>query len=472
MEHVPGKNITPPAEEEYNITRMTNTRTQDLTTGPILPLLIRFTIPLVVGNLLELTYNAVDSMIIGRFVGTNALAAVGTSNPLMTLILLFNNGICLGAGILISYEYGAKHLDTLKRQASSGFVAGAVFSILCALVFIVLAAPILRLLQVDDEILSDSVLYLRMVMIGMVFSYIYNYLASLLRAMGDSRSPLYFLAISASLNIVGDLFFVAVLDMGIFGAALSTILCEGISALLCWIYTQKKIPILRLGRQWLIVDRTQLKRILSFGIVSALQQSAVQIGKIATQAMVNRLSIASTAAFNATNRLDDYAIVPEQNMAHGTTSILAQNIGAKKNDRVVKTFRLSLLIQIIYGIAIGVLTWFTARPFVRLFSNDPEVIELGVSYIRTMSWFYTLPAVTNSLQGYFRGIGDLKITLVCSLVNIITRVIACAVLLEYLHMKFGALPIAYAIGWAAMLAVEIPWVHRFLHNSLNLFEEH
>lgn len=451
---------------------MAKTQTQDLTTGPILPLLIRFTLPLVLGNFLELTYNAVDSMIIGRFVGTRALAAVGTSNPLMTLILLFNNGICLGAGILISYEYGAKHLATLKRQASSGFIAGAIFSVLCAILFIVFAAPVFTLLQVDPQILNEAVLYLRMVMIGMVFSYIYNYLAALLRAMGDSRSPLYFLAISASLNIAGDLLFVAKLHMGIFGAALSTILCEGISALLCWIYTQKKIPLLRLGRQWLIVDRTQLKRILSFGIVSALQQSAVQIGKIATQAMVNRLSIASTAAFNATNRLDDYAIVPEQNMAHGTTSILAQNIGAKKNDRVTKTFRLSLLIQIIYGIAIGILTWFTAAPFVSLFSDDPEVIRLGSAYIRTMSWFYTLPAITNSLQGYFRGIGDLKITLVCSLVNIITRVIACAVLLEYLHMKFGALPIAYAIGWAAMLVVEIPWVRRFLHNSRNLFEEH
>ena len=200
--------------------------THDMTRGPILPQLIKFTVPLILGNLLQLTYNAVDSMVVGSFAGKEALAAVGTSNPLMTLILLFTNGICLGAGILVSFHFGAGDNRKLQRQVSTGMLAGIVFSVLAGLGAGLFARQIMQLMQVDEVILDSAAHYLRVIMCGLVFSFVYNYVASVLRAMGDSKSPLIFLSVSSVCNILGDLLFVAVLKMGVMGAAVSTVLCE------------------------------------------------------------------------------------------------------------------------------------------------------------------------------------------------------------------------------------------------------
>ncbi len=442
---------------------------KDMTKGPILSTLVTFTIPLILGNLLQLTYNAVDSIIVGQYAGSLALAAVGTSNPLMTLVLLFTNGICLGAGILTSYLYGAKKYDTLKRQASTGFVAGSVFSILCSILIILFSSPILRLLQVDHSILSMSTTYLRIIMIGLVFSYIYNYLASLLRAMGDSRSPLYFLGISAILNIIGDLFFVILLKMNVEGVAISTVISEALAALVCWIYVYKKIPILRLQKEWLIFDTTLFKKIISYGIVSALQQSAVQVGKLGIQAFVNTMGVATTAAFNAVNRFDDIAIVPEQNMAHATTSVMAQNFGAKKKERAMKAFYYGLILEVIYGIGIGFILYFCATPIMRLFTKDSEVIKEGISYLHLIAYMYILPGITNGIQGYFRGVGDLKITLISSLINIIGRVVSCYILVFHYHIGFIAVPYSYMIGWFVMILFEVPYLIWYIKTDKNHF---
>ncbi len=450
--------------EEY--TRMT----RDMTKGPVFSTLILFTIPLILGNLLQLTYNAIDSMIVGRYVGRDALAAVGTGNPLMTLILLFMNGICLGSGILVSYYYGAGKESALKRLVSTGMVTGILFALASSILLCLFASPVLRLLQVPEEILALSASYLRIILAGLVFSFLYNYLASILRAMGDSRTPLCFLAISAVLNIAGDLFFVIILDMGIHGAALSTVLCEAVSAILCWLYTVRKIEILRLGREWLTADAGLLKQILSYGIVSALQQSAVQAGKLMVQAMVNTLGVTTTAAFNITNRFDDYAIIPEQNMAHAMTSVMAQNVGAGEKERVSRTFRYGFYLEMTFGVVIGIMLYLFATPLMRLFTRDAEVIREGERYLHLMAFMYPLPAFTNWIQGYFRGIGDLKVTLISSLINIGGRVIACFILIYHFHMGFLALPWGYLTGWAAMILFEVPfWFYYRKHHGMDRF---
>ena len=207
--------------------------TKDMTTGPITPLLVNFTIPLVLGNLFQLTYNAVDSIIVGKFVGEDALAAVGTSNPLMTLAILFINGVCLGAGILVSLAFGAGNTELVERQVSTTAIAGSVFSLVFSLTCVILANPLLRLLQVPEEILPIAVNYLRIVFGGLLFTFFYNFLAATMRALGDSKSALYFLMISSVLNIGGDLFFVEVLNWGSEGCALSTVLSEALCRPLC-----------------------------------------------------------------------------------------------------------------------------------------------------------------------------------------------------------------------------------------------
>lgn len=434
--------------------------TNDMTHGKLFPILIRFTIPLVLGNLLQLTYNAVDSIIVGRYVGKEALAAVGTSNPLLTLIILFVQGICLGAGILVGTLFGAKDYKTLKREVSTGMVSGVVFSLALTAVSLAAAPFFLEILQVDAAIQHEAAGYLRIILCGLVFNFIYNFFASTLRAMGDSKSPLYFLAVSAGINIVGDLIFVVFFSMGTTGCAVSTVLSEALSCLLCWIYIRRKIPLLNLGKQWLVFDKKLFKEIIRYGFVSAMQQSTVQFGKITIQGIVNTMGVTATAAFTAINRIDDYAYIPEQNIGHAMTSVMAQNRGAGEVKRVRAAFRVGMLIELVYGAAMGIFLLLFANPVMKLFTRDVGTVIMGEQYLHLIALMYIVPAVTNGIQGYFRGMGDLKITLWSSLINMGARVSSCFLLVFACKMGITALPWSYLIGWTAMMLYEIPFLVR------------
>ena len=434
--------------------------TKDMTTGAITPLLVKFTIPLVLGNLFQLTYNAADSIIVGKFVGEDALAAVGTSNPLMTLAILFINGLCLGAGILVSTAYGAGDTQRVERQVSTTAIAGSVFSLVFSLTCVILANPLLRLLQVPEEILPIAVNYLRIVFGGLLFTFFYNFLAATMRALGDSKSALYFLMISSVLNIGGDLFFVEVLGWGSEGCALSTVLSEALCCVLCVVYIQLKVPVLQLGRRWLVFDGSLLRSTVQYGWTSAMQQATVQLGKIAVQAIVNTLGINAMAAFTAASRVDDFTYMPQQNIAHAMTTLMAQNHGAGKKERIREGFRCGLWIEMIYALFICVVCFVFARPLMKLFVTDEEVISLGVIYLHAIAAMYFLPAATNGIQGYFRGMGDLRVTLISSFINMGVRVAAAVPLVFSMKLGIVALPVAYLIGWLAMLAAETPLLFR------------
>lgn len=439
--------------------------TKDLTTGKIMPILVNFTVPLVLGNLFQLTYNAVDSIIVGHFVGKEALAAVGICNPVSTLMILFLNGLCMGASILMGIQYGAKDYETLHRQISTTLLSGAVFSFFLTLVCVIFAVPILLLLQVDPSIMDMTVQYLRIIFLGLMFTFLYNFFSSTLRALGDSASPLYFLIISAILNIFGDLFFVIVLKAGSNGCAISTVLSEALCCLFCIIYIQKKVPILRLGKKWLVFDARLLKKTIAYGWASAMQQATVQMGKIAIQALVNTMGVSVAAAFAVVNRIDDFAITPEQNIAHAMTALMAQNKGAGKNDRMREGFRCGMILELVYGAAVMLICLGFARPLMSLFVKDEEVIGHGVVYLHLIAVMYILPAVTNSLQGFFRGIGDLKVTLMSSFTNMTVRVIAAAPMVLLWNFGIEALPYSYLAGWIAMLLVETPLMLRIYRKK-------
>ena len=439
--------------------------TKDLTTGKIMPILVNFTVPLVLGNLFQLTYNAVDSIIVGHFVGKEALAAVGICNPVSTLMILFLNGLCMGASILMGIHYGAKDYETLHRQISTTLLSGAVFSFFLTLVCVIFAVPILLLLQVDPSIMDMTVQYLRIIFLGLMFTFLYNFFSSTLRALGDSASPLYFLIISAILNIFGDLFFVIVLKAGSNGCAISTVLSEALCCLFCIIYIQKKVPILRLGKKWLVFDARLLKKTIAYGWASAMQQATVQMGKIAIQALVNTMGVSVAAAFAVVNRIDDFAITPEQNIAHAMTALMAQNKGAGKNDRMREGFRCGMILELVYGAAVMLICLGFARPLMSLFVKDEEVIGHGVVYLHLIAGMYILPAITNSLQGFFRGIGDLKVTLMSSFTNMTVRVIAAAPMVLLWNFGIEALPYSYLAGWIAMLLVETPLMLRIYRKK-------
>ena len=437
---------------------------KDLTEGKITPQLVKFTIPLVLGNLFQLTYNAVDSIIVGRFVGKEALAAVGICNPILTLFILFLNGLCLGASILMGNQFGAKAYDKLHRQISTTMISGIIFSVILSVICIIFAHPILNIMRVDPSIMSMTINYLRIIFAGLIFTFMYNCFASTLRALGDSQSPLYFLITSAVINIIGDLFFVLFLDWGSEGCAIATVLSEALSCLLCIIYIQKKVPVLQLGKKWLVFDKSLLGKTISYGWASAMQQATVQLGKLGIQAIVNSMGVSIAAAFAVVNRIDDFAYTPEQNIGHAMTALMAQSKGAGKKDRLKEAFKSGLKIEFIYGVIIFLVCFLLANPLMRLFTNDPDVIRHGVTYLRLISVMYLLPAATNGIQGYFRGIGDLKITLISSFVNMGVRVVVAAILVFLFSLQIEALPYSYLAGWIGMLVAELPLLIRSYKN--------
>lgn len=439
--------------------------TRNLTEGKITPILISFTIPLVLGNILQMTYNAVDSMIVGRFVGKEALAAVGVCNPIMTMMLLFMNGLCIGAGILMGNQYGAGDFDTLHRQISTTMIAGIIFAGTISVLGAVFSSQILRLLRIDSDILQITSQYLRIIMLGMIFTFIYNFYSAVFRALGDSKTPLLFLIISSLINILGDLFFVIVLKMGSLGCALATVFSELLCSLACAIYVQKKIDFLKINKKWFVFDKGLLKKTVSYGWVSAMQQAVPPLGKIFMQSAVNTMGVSVIAAFAAVSRIDDFCYTPEQNIAHAMTAFMAQNKGAGKTDRMKAGFREGMVLEFIYGFLVLLIGFFGAKQLLGLFSTDPEVVSEGVKYMHIIAFAYLLPAATNGIQGFFRGIGDLKVTLISSSVNVVVRCLLIYPFLKYVYNGMEAFPIVYIIGWICMLMAELPLLVKIYRHT-------
>ena len=433
--------------------------TKDMTEGSISSHLIHFSIPLILGNLFQLTYNAVDSVIVGRCIGTGALAAVGTANPVMNIVILGITGICIGASVLMSSYFGAKDEDNLKRAVATTMVLGLVFSVLVVLFGELCSGWILRLLHVPEDIFPMAVLYLRIIFWGMPFTFFYNAYAAAMRSVGDSRTPIRFLAVASVLNGCLDYVLIAIFHMGVVGAAAATVTAECISALLCFAYVHKKVPMLRIGLRDLRVDRRMMKLTIQNGAVTALQQSCQPIGKLLIQGSINSLGINAIAVFNAVNRVDDFALTPEQSISHAMMTLVSQNRGAKNGERMKKGLKHGLMLETGYWVFICLVIWFLREPVIRLFlGNNPDAVALGARYLGLMALFYIFPGFTNGLQGYCRGLGNMTITLIATLTQISIRVL----LVYFLVPLLGLPAVAYAsvAGWACMLLVEVPYVIR------------
>lgn len=428
-----------------------------MTEGSITKHLISYAVPLILGNLFQLTYNAVDSIVVGRFIGKDALAAVGTANPVMSIIVLGISGICIGASVIMSEFFGAEEYDALKKEMATTTVFGLYFSIGVMLLGILFSRPLLRLLQVPEEILGIASLYLCIVFLGAPFTYFYNAISAALKSIGDSKTPLKFLAFASVLNAVLDLILIGYFQLGVVYSAVATVIAEAASAILCIHYVYQKIPLLQLGWKEFRIDRPLLKRTLQYGSITALQQACQPVGKLLIQGAVNTMGIDVIASFNAVNRIDDYACLPEQSISHGITTFTAQNRGAKKQQRILKGFYTGLTLEFCYWMLICSVTWLFKRPFMQLFvrAGNEEVVALGCGYLSLMAVFYIFPGFTNGFQGFFRGMGNMSITLLGTLTQTSLRVIFVYLLVPRIGMNGVA--IACAVGWSAMLLLEIPY---------------
>lgn len=437
-----------------------------MTKGKISRHLIKFAIPLVLGNLFQLTYNAADSIIVGKYVGTNALAAVGTANPIMNIIMFLIIGICMGASVLMSEYFGAGNIKKLKREVSTTMVAGFIFTVFIIITCVILTKPILKLIRTPEEIIPDASNYLRIIFFGLIFTFLYNVYAAALRSIGDSKTPLKFLIISSILNVVMDFIFVVGLKLGVEGSAIATVTAEMFSSLFCIVYVHFKVPLLKFSVKEMIIDRSLLRNTINYSWVTAMQQTCLYVGKVFVQGAVNPLGVEAIATFNAVNRVDDFAFAPEQSISAAMTTFLAQNRGAKKKERIKPGLWSGMLIETIYWLLLAGIVYFGAKGLMQLFvpEKNSKVVELGVMYLHMMAFFYLLPSWTNGIQGYFRGMGDLKITLISTFMQMVGRVAFSYILAP--KMGVAGIAISCLGGWIVMLAFEVPFFIRHRKSML------
>lgn len=428
-----------------------------MTEGNIIKHLISYALPLIFGNIFQLTYNAVDSIIIGKFAGEDAVAAVAASNPVMTIIILGVSGMCIGASVLMSEFYGSGDEENLKKEVSTTLIAGVVFSLAVFGIGMIMSRQILIWMNVPDDLMSMSVVYLRIIFVGFLFTFLYNAMSSALRSTGDSKTPVKFLILSSIMNGCLDLLFIYGFGLGVVGAALATVIAEGFSAVLCFWYVYKHIPILQIKPSEFKADRELLRKTLRHGSITALQQSCQPIGKVMIQSCINAQGISVIAAFNAVNRIDDFACIPEQSISHGMMTCVAQNRGAGDQSRIRKTLRNGLMLEFVYWICICIVTLILKTPIMKLFapSDSADMINSGVEYLTIMAFLYILPGFTNGMQGFFRGMGSMKVTLIATIIQISLRVIFVYILVPYIGMSGAAY--ACMIGWTLMLLYEVPY---------------
>lgn len=426
----------------------------DMTEGSISRHLLRYAVPLILGNILQLTYNAADSVIIGKYLGEEALAAVSASNPVMTIVILGASGIGIGASVLISRFYGARDFDRLKREFSTTVIFGIFFSLIIFLAGLTFSGQILRLINTPEEVLDMADIYLKIIFVGFLFTFQYNILSSVMRAMGDSRTPVRFLGLSCILNICLDLLFVMVLNAGVAGAGLATVISEGVSIICCIAFIYRHMPELNLSKQEWRVDRALLAETVRTGALTALQQAAQPVGKVMIQSVINAQGIAVIGAFNAVCRVDDFVCIPAQSIGSGIMTCTAQNRGARKEMRVRESLKKGLIIACLYFPIICCIILLVKLPVMKILTPDGsrEMILMGTEYLGVKAWFYILPCITNAVQGFFRGMGRMKVVLLATLLQISVRTLLVTVWVP----QIGITGEAYAcmVGWLCMILFE------------------
>ncbi len=435
---------------------------KNMTEGSLYSHLWRYALPLILANWLQLAYNAADSMIAGRLIGKEALAAEGIAAPVMNLVILAVSGLCIGAGVFMSECYGAKDMVSFRRSLSAVMKAGLLLSLAIMVPGVLLTPAILRILSVPAEIFAITGIYLRITFIGIPFTFIYNALAAAIKSVGDSKTPLRFLAVCSVLNIVLDLVLLGIFHFGIAVSAATTVFAQAVSAGLAYRCIAREMPQLLPEKDDLKTDAAILKKVMNYGLPSALQQAVQPIGKVLIQSQVNMLGVSTIAAFNAVSRIDSFALIPEQSIAASISTLIAQNRGAGKPERIRRGFLTGIAMEIVYGIFIGIAVLFTGRYLTALFvsgSGNEAVIREGTAYLAIMAFLYVLPGLTNGFQGYCRGVGKIPVTILCTFIQISLRTLGTYMLAERTGIR--GIAAASGIGWTAMLLFEIPYV--FMH---------
>lgn len=393
----------------------------NMTEGSPLKLIISFAIPMAIGNLFQQFYNIADSAMVGRLVGSDALAAVGASGSVTFMFFALCNGIGSGGGIITSQFFGAGDDSKVKKCIANTAYLMFVFPLIIGALAFILSPQILILLKTPDDIMADSVVYVRAMCVGIIFVSLYNFAASMLRALGDSKTPLYFLIVSCFINIGLDAFFICVLHMGVLGAAIATLISQLLSGIACLLYAFKVNPYFKLTKEDCRFDKAISIQAIRLGIPLSLQFSLIAISCMALQRVVNSFGAVTVAAFTATSRVEQVIHQPYQTISAALSTFCGQNFGAGKNDRVVKGYRQSILIMVVFSILMIPVMQFFGKPIVSIFVKDAPVIEMGARALQITSLFYIFLGLIYVVRGVLNGLGDAFFALLNGIVEVIGR---------------------------------------------------
>lgn len=421
----------------------------DLTTGKISSTLLRFAFPMICGNLFQQTYNVVDTLIVGQFLGAGALAAVGSSYTLMVFLTSILLGLCMGSGAMFSIRFGEKNTERMKRDMFVSFVLIAAVTVLInGLVFWQIDG-IMGLLSVPQEVYGLMRDYLWVIFWGIGATFLYNYYVCLLRAVGNSLVPLLFLAGAALLNVGLDLLFVLVFHWGVEGAAAATVISQWVSGLGLWLYTRLKCPQLRVEKRHRKFSRAAAREIGSASILTCLQQSVMNLGILMVQGLVNSFGAVVMAAFAAAVKIDSFAYMPLQDFGNAFSTFIAQNYGAKKGARIRQGIRTAVRMAVVFGICVSAAVVVFARPLLLLFIHpeETEILAVGVTYLRIAGAFYCGIGGLFLLYGLYRAIGRPEMSLVLTIVSLGTRVALAYVLSAVPAIGVVGIWWAVPIGW-------------------------
>lgn len=422
---------------------------RDLTKGNVTKSLLLFAGPMIMGNLLQQLYNVADTFIVGKYIGPEALAAVGSSFTLMTFLTSIVLGLCMGSGVVFSMLFGAGKKEKLKSSFLMSFLFIGLITVILTTSVIIFTTPLLRLLQIPNEILAETKSYITVIFYGIIFTFFYNYFASLLRSIGNSFIPLLFLAISALLNIILDLVFIITFDMGVAGAAWATIIAQGVSAICVTLYCYLKLEVIRLKRSDLHLDFLVLREISQYSILTCIQQSIMNFGILMIQGLVNSFGVAVMAAFSAAVKIDAFAYMPVQDFGNAFSTFIAQNHGAEKKERIQKGVRSAIKVTLLFCILISIGVSLFAQPLMSIFvkPEEVEIINIGVTYLRIESAFYCGIGLLFLLYGFYRGIGKPGVSVILTVVSLGTRVILAYLLASISSIGLVGIWWAIPIGW-------------------------
>lgn len=420
---------------------------RDLTKGSIGKSILLFSIPMILGNLLQQFYNVVDTYIVGKYIGSEALAAVGSSYTLMTFLTSILIGLCMGSGILFSMYFGAKKYEKMKISFFVSFVSIGILSIVLEVLCFILLKYILIWLQIPKGIYHQTYQYLQIIFIGIFFTFIYNYFASMLRALGNSKVPLFFLGIAALVNVVLDIVFVLYFHLGVSGAAFATIISQAISGLGLAFYVLFFKKDILPERKHYLFDKQIFKKLKDYSLMTCLQQGIMNFGILMIQGLVNSFGIAVMSAFSAAVKIDSFAYMPVQDFGNAFSTFVAQNKGAKQEKRIQQGLKVASIMALIFCIFISLGVCLYSKELMMLFISKKQmnIIQIGMTYLKTEGSFYIGIGCLFLLYGYYRGVGKMKMSLILTIVSLGTRVVLAYVLAPL----FGVEMIWWAIviGW-------------------------